>query len=113
VDTVNIQHKDLASGRWDKFSFVEQMANIGSEIERTISWKHKGNTEYSAVAFDRALELIDLTIKDSNNRGRLKEIVRVREALADYFVFNNDYNTTEQLWQKYFFCFAFAARARR
>jgi len=49
------QHKNLASGGWQKLSFFEQMANIGSEVERTIKWKNKGNAEYSRLAFGRAL----------------------------------------------------------
>lgn len=30
------QHQQLASGRWAKMPFLEQMANIGSEVERAI-----------------------------------------------------------------------------
>ena len=110
---MNVQHKDLASGRWQTLSFPEQMANIGSEIERTISWKQKGNREYQRLAFDRALELLDLTIEDKNNRSRLREIVRVREALADFFAFDNDYNSTSRQWQNYFLSFAYAARIHK
>lgn len=110
---MSIQHKDLASGRWQSLSLVEQMANIGSEIERTIKWRQKGNLEYSRLAFDRGLELLDLTIQDIKNRFRLKEIVRVREALADHFVFDNSYKTSEESWQKYFLNFSYAARAHR
>jgi hypothetical protein len=29
-----MQHTTLASGAWEKLSFIEQMANIGSEVER-------------------------------------------------------------------------------
>ena len=32
-------HRELAAGRWFDFSLVEQMANIGSEIEGAISWR--------------------------------------------------------------------------
>ena len=110
---MNFQHKELAEGRWQTLSFLEQMANVGSEIERTIQWKQKGNPEYARMAFERALELIDLTIQDMKNRSRLREIVRVREALADHFFFNNTYNSTAQLWRNYFFNFAYAARAKR
>ena len=65
------QHKDLAAGHWQELSFFEQMANVGSEVERTISWKNKGNLEYSQKAFERALELLDLTIADKRNQKRL------------------------------------------
>jgi len=27
-----IIHKDLADGRWNKFSLEEQLANVGSEV---------------------------------------------------------------------------------
>lgn len=104
------QHKNLASGGWQKLSFFEQMANIGSEVERTIKWKNKGNTEYSRMAFERALELMDLTIDSDKNPSHLKELLRVREALADYFVFENEYRSTDKSWQNYFYAFNFAAR---
>ncbi|MFH0887052.1 MAG: hypothetical protein V1843_02670 [bacterium] len=58
------QHRELASGRWQSLSLMEQLANVGSEVERTISWRKKNNADYSRMAFDRALELLDLTIAD-------------------------------------------------
>ena len=108
-----IVHKQLASGRWFKLPFVEQLANVGSDVERTIQWKNRGEPEYSQKAFERALELLDLTIADPKNRKRLREIVRVREALVDYFMYDNVYGTTAELWQKYFIDFNYAAALRR
>lgn len=107
---MNFQHKNLAEGRWFKLSLMEQMANIGSEVMRTISWKNKGNNDSSQKAFERALELLDLTIADEKNKKRLKEIVRLREFLVDYFVFDNQYNSSDESWNKYFCTFNFAAR---
>lgn len=104
------QHKQLADGRWNELSFFEQMANIGSEVERTIKWKNKNNAEYSRLAFERALELLDLTVADKKNKKRLKEIMRLRETLADYFAFDNIYKATDKSWQNYFYSFNFAAR---
>lgn len=104
------QHKELARGRWQKLSLVEQVANIGSEVERALKWKEKGNKKYSEMAFFRAIELIDLTTEDPKNRLRLMEISRVREALADYFAFNNEYHSTAEEWRKYFYAFNYAAR---
>ena len=49
-----IIHKELASGRWFKFSLVEQLANVGSEIERTIIWNNK-DINLSNKPFQRAL----------------------------------------------------------
>lgn len=87
---LNYQHKHLAEGRWREFSFIEQMAHIGSEIERTILWREKGNPEYSNLAFERALELIDLTIDNAKTGPRLREVARMCEALGDHFVFSNE-----------------------
>ena len=72
-------HQQLAAGRWQQFSLVTQLANIGSEVERAIKWKQKGNDEYFQRAFERMLELIDLTVADPKNRKRLKEVLCARE----------------------------------
>ncbi|MBI5416724.1 hypothetical protein HZA55_02065 [Candidatus Poribacteria bacterium] len=50
---MSYQHKNLANGRWFNLSFPDQMANIGSEINRAIIWKNKNNPEYSRQAFER------------------------------------------------------------
>ena len=106
----NIQHRELASGKWKELKFVEQMANIGSEVERAINWKKRNNPEYSRLAFDRALELLDLTLASYKGSAGLKELARLRETLADYFVFNNSYNSTDEKWHNYFIAFNYAAR---
>jgi len=86
------------------------MANIGSEIERTIKWKQKGNTAYSSHAFKRALELIDLTLTGHLSFPEYKEISRMRELLVDWQLGENIYKSTDILWQKYFAAFTFASR---
>jgi len=108
-----IIHKELAAGRWFKLSLLEQMANIGSDVERTISWKNKSDLAYSHQAFERALELIDLTVADPKNKGRRREILRTREALVDHFVCDNEYNSTDESWQNYFYAFNYAAALQR
>ena len=107
---MNPQHRDLADGRWSKLSFIEQMANIGSEVERALNWQAKHNADYSRKAYERALELVDLTLDGAISATRLKELARVREAIVDYFSGSNQFVSTESLWRKYFSCFTFAAR---
>ena len=105
-----IYHKDLTLERWIRFSFCEQMANIGSEVFRAISWKQK-NREYSQLAFERALELLDLTLEAVTDSGpRLKELTRLRETLVDYFLFDNAYGSSDKSWETYFGAFNYAAR---
>lgn len=108
-----MEHKQAQFGRWAKFTISEQMANIGSEVERTILWKDKNNSDYSNRALERALELLDLTVEDAKNKSRLKEILRLREALVDYFLFNNQFSSSDELWRKYFYPFNLAARKNR
>ncbi|MFH0948183.1 MAG: hypothetical protein V1833_04200 [Elusimicrobiota bacterium] len=109
---MNYQHKQLAGGRWFELTFLEQMANIGSDVNRTIIWKNK-NSEYSTKSIERALELLDLTIADIKNRTRLKELTRLRETLVDYFYFDNVYSSSNKLWENYFFAFNYAARLHK
>ena len=106
---MNYQHRNLASGRWRKLSFFEQMANIGSEVFRANSWKSK-NISLANQAFERSLELFDLTIDDPKNLKRLKEILRAREVWVDYFYGDNEYQSSNELWNKYFYAFNYAAR---
>ena len=107
-----MQHQSLASGRWQKLSLVEQMANIGSEVERTIKWRKKGNQKISLNAFYRALELIDITLKFTKNKSLLREVARVREMLVDYFVGDNQYHSKDEDWHKYFRSFTIASRSK-
>lgn len=107
-----IMHKNLANGRWFELSLVEQLSNVGSEVGRTINWKKKNNIEFSQKAFERALELLDLTIMDPKNRKRLKEVLRVREFLVDHFMCHSQYGYTDESWERYFYYFAYVVAAR-
>lgn len=72
-------HPSLSSGRWFTLTLPEQLGNVGSEYERALNWKKKNNAGQSRKAFDRMLELLDLTLADPRWKRRLKEIARLRE----------------------------------
>jgi len=103
-----IYHKGLTTKQWCSKNIFEQMANIGSEVFRMLKSRKKDKKNYE-LAFERALELLDLTLADPKNRTRLKEIARVREVLVDYY-FDNDYSSTKKSWNNYFYSFNYAAR---
>lgn len=107
---MNQQYKELAAGRWKQLPFLEQMANIGSEVERALNWKTKQNFDYSQKAFERALELVDLTLDSVTGMPRFKELARLREAMVDFFSGSNQFKSTEISWKKYFLPFNYAAR---
>lgn len=100
-------HKDLTKEKWQSLSFFEQMANIGAEIGRTINWREK-DKNLSESALYRGLELLDLTIEDQKNKGKLKELCRLREILADYFAFDNIYKSSDIELNYYFYMFNYA-----
>ena len=102
-------HKEAAAGRWFEFSLMEQLANIGADVGRANRWKKAGVKNDSLRAFERALELFDLTVADPKNKGRLKEVVRVREFFIDYYMFDNAYGFTDESWEDYFYSFNYAA----
>jgi len=107
------QHTTLAAGRWLSFPLVEQLANVGSEVERALNWSNKNNPDYSRAAFLRALELLNLTIADPRHAHRLKELTRLREALLDFFLGDNQFGSTEKSWRSYFYGFAYATALER
>lgn len=104
-------HKNLENSRWYSFSFYEQMANIGSEVERTINWKKKANKDYSQMAFFRMLELLNMTVSDPKNKNRLKELCRLREVLIDYLWGENIYQSKEIPTKNYFCAFNYQLRS--
>lgn len=102
-------HPSLADGRWETMPLAKQMGNIGSEISRALRWKNKGNIERMTSCLDRALELIDLSLrwaqKEQNQKahpGALRELARLREVVCDYFLGNNIYGTDGEALLRYF-----------
>lgn len=69
---------------------MEQISNIGSEIEKTISWRDK-KKGYIISAIERTLELFHLRTNDDKNRKLPKSIklTCLRDALIEYFFLDN------------------------
>ena len=105
-------HKELAAGRWRVLSLAAQLANVGSEVGRIVRWRGQ-DERLAAAAFERALELLDLTLADPRWRGRLKEIARARGLLCDAAGCGAEYGTTLDDLDRYFLAFAVAARRNR
>ncbi len=102
-------HKNLAAGRWFELSLSAQLGNIGSEYNRAITARRKGDQERYQNACDRTLELCELTIDDMRWRGKpaLKEICRLNEEVARTLV---DEQQPDPRLQSYFDGHAYAAR---
>ena len=109
--TTGSEHLEAARAGWAKFSLVEQMANIGSEVSRTLRAQGNQARYWGAVA--RALDLFYLTVEDPRWKGRLREILRVRELFAAAALGSDEFKTSLQDLDRYFDCFAWLARADR
>ena len=107
---MTVYHPGLTNGRWQQMSLLEQMANVGSEVERAFQARGKNNPDRAMKAFERALELFDLTLESPANKLRLKEITRTREIFVDAFFGENQFGLSEQSLRKYFLEFACAVR---
>ena len=111
--TVMYHHPELASGRWHTFSLLFQLANVGSEVGRALRAKAEGKPYQENLAFDRALELLHLTITDPKHRRRLRELCRASEVLCDFFAGDNEYRSTPEAIDEYFLEYGIAAQMER
>ena len=106
--------------KWAAMDFIPQMANIGSEVGRTLKWKQKGNISLAKNAFIRALDLFDLTIEvGRNNESRssrdsmLREVLMARDQFCEEYLSedNNAIAPSDRYFSK--FAKACALRAER
>ena len=103
--------EQMPKEKWEKLTFIEQMANIGSEVGRALKWRDKDKASFQAF-FDYASELLWLTTNwaHKNDSSRLEELIWVRSALEDFFAGENQYQTSAKFWEDYFLAFGIAAR---
>ena len=93
-------------------TLMEQLGNIGSEVERAIRAREKADRTALDNAAARALELIDLTIADPRVRFRLRELVRMREVFCDFLYGPNEYSVTPGQLQNEFLYYGIASRSK-
>jgi hypothetical protein len=104
-------HVDLAAGRWAALTLAEQLANVGSEVDRAIrAWEARRSDRFDN-ALARALELFDLTARDDRWAGpRRREILRSREEFCRLFFDDDVPSTAARMLSGYFLQFAVLVR---
>ena len=106
-----ILHKHAAADTWNRLELVEQLGNVGSEVDRAIRFHMAGRMSRFEGALERALELFDLTAADPRWRGhRCQEILRAREEFCRLFFDPDVPPRSAEGLRKYFYGFARAAR---
>ena len=104
-------HADLAAGRWKSLTLIEQLANVGSEVDRAIKAHDAGLSDRRDAAVNRGLELFDLTASDDRWRGaRRREVLRAREEFCALFWGDREQPDAAASLSRYFLHFALAAR---
>ena len=93
-------HKNLDASRWCTFPQSQQILMIANEINRAKNWIKRGDSKEVKNSYERAFELLDLTISITNEKNRLKELLRFRELLgAQYIAKKNDININKKLFE--------------
>ena len=82
-----------------------QISNIGSEVNRAIHWKNKGNEKRKEGFCQKAIDYLILSIEDPKNAHRVEEFIFCIRELQDYFLGINYYNTTDEMLKKYYDAF--------
>jgi hypothetical protein len=100
----------MSEERWHEKPLAWQLGNIGSEIVRAINREEKGDIAGRRSAIERALELLDFTLSDKSNIGRIKEVARLREVLASIYVDSKYYAVDLAAIQNYLLPFAILVR---
>ena len=80
-----IYHKSLTSEKWNSYTKPQQILMIASELHRSkIRMLKKNNSEVN-LAYERAFELIDLTVEDPKWKYATKEMLRLREVMGEIY----------------------------
>ncbi len=96
--------------RWQDMTFYQQMGNMASEISRAVKLKKQKDTKHMLSSLWRTLELIDLTIEDTKNRSRTRELCRFKEVLGDWYCQTGIYSVNPEFLKNYLLNFAMLAR---
>lgn len=80
------QHPDLTPEKWGTFPFFKQILMVACELQRSRHWLEHGDLDEVKQCYERALELLDLTIELASGPTLLCELLRFRELLATEFI---------------------------
>jgi len=96
---------NIQADRWFRLCLFEQMSNVGCDLDRAVRLRDKGKIEQSRIVFNYTLNLLQLTIDDPKHNSYCDELIRVKNALIDYFLGNNENDIIDEEWYDYFIIF--------
>lgn len=78
-------HKTLTKDKWASFPFSKQILMIANELNRANKWIEKEDFNESRHCYERAFEILYLTIEVLKDKRKLREILRFKEVLAGLY----------------------------
>ncbi|MBI5682133.1 MAG: hypothetical protein HZC45_03035 [Deltaproteobacteria bacterium] len=79
-------HKTMTKEKWRSFPFYKQILMIANELNRAGNWIEKGDFVEVRYCYERAFELLYLTIATLSRKNKLRELVRFKETLAGLYI---------------------------
>src|SRR3954465_8578369 len=80
------QHSSLTADRWASFPLSQQILLIGSEMNGAGKWQAVEHRARRRDAYERALNLTDLTIRVQHRPGLRRELLRWRDLVASLYM---------------------------
>jgi hypothetical protein len=80
------QHASLSPERWAQFSFDQQILMIGNEMNRAKRLIELRDLPGLALAYERVLRLLDLTVEVQRCSTLRRELLRWRDLIAELYV---------------------------
>lgn len=82
-------HRNLSESRWRDFGFDRQVLMVANELNRAGHSLERSDPEEARVSYERALELIQLTLCVARGASRLRELARAKEVIAGLYLEEN------------------------
>jgi hypothetical protein len=80
------QHSGLSLERWAAFSLDQQVLMIANEMYRAAKLEAPEDRERQRSAYERTLQLTDLTVQVSRRRALRRELLRWRDLVAALYI---------------------------
>lgn len=80
-----MNHADLTSERWARFTLPQQILQIAAEMHRARSSFAARDADYLRNCYERALRLLDLTVSLPMRSGLRRELLRWRYFVAGLY----------------------------
>ncbi|MEW6687042.1 MAG: hypothetical protein AB1393_12705 [Candidatus Edwardsbacteria bacterium] len=90
-------HPTLTEEKWATFSTSQQILMIANELNRAGNWIAKSDFSEAKLCYERAMELLFLTIATLKDHKKLRELLRFKEMLATLYakdVLSNSENSS-------------------